>query len=318
MKFFQKFKESWSAVRWKMLVIFAFFSVISTILVASAAAAVLNLVIRRADANVIEERINGVVDSCNRITPFLLERVAACRPPASKLPVLGKYLEAVWPEIQNSVTVLPKGARVATKPGWLDTDSFSGVVVDRGNVEIRSFRSVEREQYLISALVRIRLTDSFLERLSTQTGLEVSSSKPVLMERYRARRGMAGEIEANFIPGSGRPVPVLVSTRNWETGKVEAWTVCRLRPTYSPTIESLNRIGLRKASWISPFVGIAVALALVYGAGLFVSVRLSQRIVAAIDGLSNAAQRVGKGDFSVRRRFTSKINWEFWPHLSTR
>jgi nitrogen fixation/metabolism regulation signal transduction histidine kinase len=27
---------------------------------------------------------------------------------------------------------------------------------------------------------------------------------------------------------------------------------------------------------------------------------LSQRIVAAIDGLSNAAQRVGKGDFSVR------------------
>lgn len=34
--------------------------------------------------------------------------------------------------------------------------------------------------------------------------------------------------------------------------------------------------------------------------GLLVSIRLSQRIVAVIDGLSHAALRVGKGDFSVR------------------
>ena len=76
MKLIQKIKESSSAVRWKMLVIFAFSAVISTILVASGAAAVLNVVIRRANSTLIEERINGVVDSNNRFTPYLLEQVA--------------------------------------------------------------------------------------------------------------------------------------------------------------------------------------------------------------------------------------------------
>lgn len=218
----------------------------------------------------------------------------------SNSPELDEYPAAVWPEGQSSVTVLPKGARAARKPGWLDADSFAGIVVDRGNLEIRSFRSVERERCSMSVLVRVRLTESFLKRLSAQVGLEISGSKPVLLRRYRADRGLAGEIEANFIPGSRRPIPVLVSARNWETGRFEDWAVCQLRPTYMRTVEGLSRMGLRKASWISPFVGIAFGLALVYGAGLLLSVQLSQRIVAAIDGLSNAAQRVGKGDFSVR------------------
>ena len=152
----------------------------------------------------------------------------------------------------------------------------------------------------MSALVRVRLTESFLNRLSTEAGLEISGTKIVPMRRYRAERGLAGEIEANFVPGSRRPVPILVSARNWQTGQFEDWTVCQLRPTYAPTIEGLNRMGLRKASWLSPFGGIPFGLVLVYGAGLLLSVRLSQRIVAAIDGLSSAAQRVGKGDFSVR------------------
>jgi serine phosphatase RsbU (regulator of sigma subunit) len=283
-----------------MLVIFAFFSIISTFLVAAGAIAALNVVVRRENANLIQERLNGVVDSCSRFTPFLLERVAACRPPASNSPVLEEYPAAVWPEGQSSVSVLPKEARAATKPGWLDTGSFAGIVVDRGNLEIRSFRLVEREGCSISALVRVRLTQSFLQRLTTQAGLEISGMKAVPMWRFRAERGMAGEIEANFVPGSGRPIPVLVSARNWETGQIEDWTVCQLRPTYAPTVKGLNRMGLRKASWISPFGGIALGLALVYGVGLLLSVRLSQRIVAAIDGLSSAAQRVGKGDFSTR------------------
>jgi serine phosphatase RsbU (regulator of sigma subunit) len=299
MALFQKVREAWSAVRWKMLVIFAFFSIISTVLVASAALAVLNVVIRRENANLIQERIDGVVDSCNRFTPFLLGQVAACRMPPSNSPVEA-YPAAMWPEIQRSVTVLRREARAAIKPKWLGADSFSGIVVDRGNLEIRSFRLVEREGCSVSVLVRVRLTESFLDRLSTQAGLEISNARPVLLQRYHAKRGLADEIEANFIPGSNQPIPVLVSARDWGSGQAEDWVVGLLRPTYAPTLVGLNRMGLRKASWISPFGGIALGLALIYGAGLLLSVRLSQRIVTVIDGLSNAARRVGKGDFSVR------------------
>ena len=283
-----------------MLVIFAFFSIVSTVLVAAAAIAALNVVVRRENSNLIQERINGVVDSCHRFTPFLLDRIATCRTLTSDSPLLEAYPAAVWPEGQSSVSVLPRGTSVATKPNWLNTASFAGVVIDRGNLEIRSFRSVEREGCSTSVLVQIRLTESFLTRLSTQAGLKISGTRVVPMRRYRAERGLAGEIEANFIPGSGHPVPVLVNARNWQTGELEDWVVCQLRPTYVPTMEGLSRMGLRRVSWVSPFGGIALGLALVYGAGLLLSVRLSQRIVHAIDGLSNAARLVGKGDFSVR------------------
>jgi sigma-B regulation protein RsbU (phosphoserine phosphatase) len=111
---------------------------------------------------------------------------------------------------------------------------------------------------------------------------------------------MASEIEANFVPGSRGPVAVVVIARDWQTGRFESWVVCQVRSSYVRTAEELSRMGLRTASWVSPFGGITVALILVYGCGLLFSIRLSQRIVAVIDALSHAAQQVGKGDFSVR------------------
>lgn len=156
MELFHKVAESWGAVRWKMLVIFAFFSIISTVLVAAAAVAFLNVVVRRENTNLIQERINAMADSYNRLTPFLLERVAGCQTLKSNSPILEEYSTAVWPEAQSSVTALPEGTSAATKPRWLNTGSFSGVIVDQGNLEIRALRFVEREGCLISVLVRVR------------------------------------------------------------------------------------------------------------------------------------------------------------------
>jgi serine phosphatase RsbU (regulator of sigma subunit) len=59
-------------------------------------------------------------------------------------------------------------------------------------------------------------------------------------------------------------------------------------------------MGLRTASWVAQFGAIMLGLVSAYAFGLFLSLRLAQRIVTVIDGLSHAALRVGKGDFSVR------------------
>ena len=124
MEFFHKIAESWGAVRWKMLVIFAFFSIISTVLVAAAAVAFLNVMVRRENTNLIQERISAIADSYNRFAPFLLERVAGCQTLKSNSPILEEYSTALWPETQSSVTALPTGARAATKRRWLDAGSF--------------------------------------------------------------------------------------------------------------------------------------------------------------------------------------------------
>jgi serine phosphatase RsbU (regulator of sigma subunit) len=300
MQFARNVKKSWDEIRWKMLIIFAFFSVLSTILVACFAVLGLNVVVRRESAHVIEERISGMVESGNRLTASLLDRIPGCQMPASNSPLFAEYPGAVWPEAQSLVTVLPQGVTREARPAWLPTGSFAGIVVDRDRLEIRSLRTVERAGCSVTMLLRIPLGESVLESLSRAAALKILSSKAVRLRPYRAQQGMIGEVEANFIPGSRRPVAVVVIARDWLTGRFESWVVCQVRPSYVRTAEDLSRMGLRTASWVFPFGGITVALVLVYGCGLLLSIRLSRRIVAVIDRLSHAAQQVGKGDFSVR------------------
>jgi serine phosphatase RsbU (regulator of sigma subunit) len=302
MRILSKAKDSWGAVRWKMLIIFAFFSVISMILVACFAVAVLNVVIRRESAYLIEERIKVIVDGRKRLTDSQLDRIPACAAPTSNSDRSIGYLDSVWPQSQSLITVLPGAEANGARPIWQDQGSFASIVADQGRLEIRSFQKVEREGCSVTLLARIPLDDSFLEQLSRTAGLQIAESKPRLLRPYRAEQGIRGEIEANFIPGSRRPVPVVVIARNWQTGRLEDWVVCQVRPSYSRTIEDLSHMGLRTASWVSPLGGIALALVIVYSCGLLLSVRLSQRIVGVIDGLSQATLRIGKGDFSVRMK----------------
>src|SRR5215475_11994667 len=116
MKIVHKMKHSLSAVRWKMLVIFAILSLISTVLVGCFAAALLNVVIRRANASLVEERIQAVVDSWTRFTPLLLERVP-CGAGTTKVTLPHSYPVAIWPEGKISVTESPRRVHAATTAG---------------------------------------------------------------------------------------------------------------------------------------------------------------------------------------------------------
>jgi serine phosphatase RsbU (regulator of sigma subunit) len=297
---FQNLKKSWGAVRWKMLVIFVFFSITSMFLVACFSVAVLNVVIRHESANLIEERINGIVDNRKRLTPLLLDQVQGCGTPVSTSPIFAEYLDAVWPGAETLITVRPKEAIDTANPKWLDTGSFAGIVVDRTGLEIRSFSMGKREGCSVTMLLRIPLGESFAKEVASAAGLQVSGNEQKLLHRYGAREQILHNIEADFVPGSSRPVPVIVTARNWKTGLFEDWQLCEVRPSYSRTLEDLSHMGTRTATWVSLLGAIALALLILYALGLLLSVRLSRRIVAVIDGLTHAALQVGKGDFSVR------------------
>jgi serine phosphatase RsbU (regulator of sigma subunit) len=300
MRVLQNVRKFWGTIRWKMLVIFAFFSFTSTFLVGCFSVAVLNVVIRRESTYLIEERINGIVDNRKRLTPFLLDQVRACDTPVSKSSIFTKYLDAVWPGGESSITVLPKGVTSDRRPVWLNTGSFAGIVVDQGSLEIRSFSTGEREGCSVTMLLRIPLGESFAKELATPAGLQVSSGTPKLLRRFAAHEDIRHVIEANIVPGSLRPLAVVVTARNWQTGLFEDWELCKVRPSYRRILEDLSHVGMRTASWVSLLGSIALALVILYAFGLLLSIRLSQRIVRAIDGLSQAALQVGKGDFSVK------------------
>jgi serine phosphatase RsbU (regulator of sigma subunit) len=298
MKIFLKLKRHSGAIRWKMLIIFVFFSVISMSLVGCFAVAVLNVVIRRESAYLVEERIKLVVYQRKELIGSVEGDENACTESRSNSlhPIVDR--DGVWPE--NQVTVLPWMESSKSEHSWDDTDVFAGVVSDRGHLYIQSFHRVEHERCSVVLTARVALDDPFLTQLSNAAGLQVVDTKPALLGFYRAEEGIRGEIEANFVPGSRRPVPIVVIARNWQTGQLEDWVVCQVRPSYSRTIEDLSRMGLRTASWVAPFGAIVLGLVSAYAFGLFLSLRLARRIVSVIDGLSHAALRVGKGDFSVR------------------
>jgi serine phosphatase RsbU (regulator of sigma subunit) len=303
-----KLGKFWATIRWKILIIFSLFSVGSVIMVACFSIAVLNVVIRRESAYLIEERIKIMVESHKSIMDPVLDRVQGCEyaSDSALFTAFTEHLNATWAGSQSSVTILPTGVSHNADPPWLDTPSFAGVVEDQGSSEIRFIRTVKREGCLVRILVRIPLAELFLNQLSSAAGLEIVDVKPIVLSSYRHDGGIAGAIEANFIPGSSRPVPVVVVARNWHTGASESWVICQILPSYSRTIEDLSRMGLRRASWVSPLITIAFTLGLVYACGTFLSLRLSRRIVTVIDTLSHAAHQIGMGDFSVRIRVTGE------------
>jgi serine phosphatase RsbU (regulator of sigma subunit) len=291
----------WAAIRWKILIIFSFFSVISVILVTCLSIAILNVLIRRESAYLVEERIKVIVESRKGVLDPVLDRVKSCEyaSDATLFSVFTEHLNAEWPGSRGIITILPTEMVRGADPAWLNTP-FSGVVEDHGRLEIRFIRRVKRKDCSIRVLVRIPLGDSFLGQLTNAAGLEIVDSRPLKLLEYRRVEGIAGEIEANFMPGSSRAVPVVVVARNWETGLWESWVICQIRPSYSRTIEDLSRMGLRTASWVSPLITIAFTFGLAYACGMWFSLRLSRRIVTVIDTLSHAADRIGMGDFSIR------------------
>jgi nitrogen fixation/metabolism regulation signal transduction histidine kinase len=71
-------EKAWAAIRWKMMIIFSFVSIISVALVICFSITLLNVVIRRESAYLIEERIKIFVESSEAIIDPALDRLEEC------------------------------------------------------------------------------------------------------------------------------------------------------------------------------------------------------------------------------------------------
>src|SRR3981189_2893739 len=162
-------KRSWGAIRSKMLIIFVFFSIISIVLVGCLAVAVLNVVIRRETAYLIEERIKVIGDEQKELIDSVESGAHAC--PESRSDSLQRVgsMDDVWQKSQ--VTVLPWRESGRSENAWHDTGAFAGVVADQGHLEIRSFHKIEHDGCSMMLTTRVALDDPFLKRISNAAGL---------------------------------------------------------------------------------------------------------------------------------------------------
>jgi hypothetical protein len=188
------------AIRWKILIIFSLFSVVSAIAGACFSIAVLNVFIRRESAYPIEERIKVIVESRKSLMDPVLDRVQGCQYAFDSVlfTEFTEHLNATWPGSQSIVTILSTGDLHKGDPLWLDRSSFAGVVEDRGSAEIRFIRIVKREGCFVRILVRIPLGELFLNQLSSAAGLEIVNSKPVMLSPYRRDEGNCWRDRSQF------------------------------------------------------------------------------------------------------------------------
>jgi len=113
-------------------------------------------------------------------------------------------------------------------------------------------------------------------------------------------------MESNFMPGISRPVAVVLSVRNWETGAREDWIAYSVRTSYLGTFEDVARLGSQLANWVWLLAALSLTVLLLDAAGFWMCIRFGRDIATTIDDLSRAARQIAGGNFAWRSPVRSK------------
>jgi serine phosphatase RsbU (regulator of sigma subunit) len=326
-RLFHILRRVWGEVRWKIAAIITFTGS-STIFIACLALAAMNVMVRRESANVVEKQIQVLVQASRSVAPAILNRVGACTSPARDfgwLKPLLAYIEDVFPGGEASLKVEDKkvvrsvlpglGLTGGKTPDWLPETGFTGLVIDRGHIQIRNVVAQQRGACKVTAIFSLPLGSALARRLSSAAGIEVTTPpKPFRVPPSGDRslrvhspdQRILGSIESNFVPGISRPAAVVLSVRDWETGAQEDWIAYSVRATYSGTFEDVARFGSQMANWVWLLGALSFTVLLLDSAGLWMCIRLGHDIATTADDLSRAAGQIAGGNFGWRSPVRSK------------
>jgi serine phosphatase RsbU (regulator of sigma subunit) len=301
----------WGRVRWKMISIISF-TATSAILVACLAVAGLNVMVRRESSNVVEKQIQMLVQTSRSVAPAMLDHAAI---PGALKPLLA-YTDEAFPRAQASLILedragvrsllSPPDSTGAKLPDWLPETGFAGLVVDRGQIEIRDVATQNDGACKVTAVFSMPLGSELAGRLSSAAGRNVTAVSPRPFRVHLASQRVLRTVERNFIPGMSEPTAVVLSVLNWETGAVEDWIAYSVRASYSSTFEDVARLGGQLAGWVWLFTGLVLTVVFLDASGVWMSIRLGSQISTAIDDLSSAARQIATGNFAWRTPVRTK------------
>jgi serine phosphatase RsbU (regulator of sigma subunit) len=305
-------RRAWGRVRWKVVAIITFTGT-STVLIACLAVAALNVVVRRESANVVEKQIQVLVRASQSVAPAILDHAGACTvlpTNSGGLKPLLAYTDEAFPHAQTYVTVesargvqslLPGSAPAGvTHPDWLRDTGFTGLVVDRGQIEIRNFLTQQKGACKVTTIFTLPLGSELAKRMSSADGMNVTTVSPRPFRVHSPSQRVLRTIEGNFLPGISRPTAVVLTVRNWETGVLEDWIAYSVRDSYSSTFKDLARLGRQLANWVWLLTALSLMVLLLDASGVWICIRLGSDIATAIDDLSSGARQIAGGNFAWR------------------
>lgn len=303
-------RRLWGRVRWKIAAIMVFTGA-STILISCSAIAVVNVLVRRESANVVEKQIQILVQASRSVASAILDNTSICTAlpgNSSRLKRLVAYTDEAFPQAEAAVMVegadrpcLLAGANCVAEhlSNGAANDDFTGLVVDHEQLEIRNVVTRREGSCRTSAVFNLPLGTELARRLSSASSMEVAPVSPKPFRVHPGRR-VFQTIEGNFIPGITKPASVVLTVRNSETGALEDWIAYTARPSYSATFEGVARMGSQLANWVVIGTSLALLVMLMDAAGLWMCLRLGGNIAIAMDDLSRAAREIATGNLAWR------------------
>jgi len=302
----------WGRVRSKMVAIIILMGS-STVLFAGLTVVIVNVLVRRESANVAEKQIQTLVQASGSIASSVLDNVDACalgRVNAGGLKPLLAYTSEAFPGARislrtddNSGTqLLPPQTNpsMIAKPDWLDQTSFTGLVVDNGQLEIRNVAKRRKDQCTATAIFQLPLGPELARQLSTAAKLEITPVQPRIFRAHLSTQRIFRSFDANLIPGAVAPVAVVLTVRDWNTGRAQDWIAYTVQPGFSRTFEDISMLGRQRANWVWVLLALSLSVLLLYASGAWIGIRLSRRIVTAIDDLSSGARQIATGNLVYR------------------
>ena len=304
-------RVAWGRVYWKIAAIVAFTGT-STLLIVCLAVAASNAAARRESANVVEKQIQLLVQASRSVAPAILDHAGDCTDPRSHsggLKALLAYTDEAFPQARVSLFVdsphgeqslLPASNRaIIDFPNWLPQTGFAGLVVDRGQIEIRNVLRGARGACKATAIFSLPIGSELARRLSLAASVAVIPVSPKLF-RVHPKERVLRTIEDNFLPGMFRSAAVVLTVRNWQTGVAEDWTAYIVRPSYTSTFDDVAHLGSQLANWVWLLAALSLLVALADAAGVWMSIRLGSNIATVINDLSGAARQIAGGNFAWR------------------
>src|SRR5207302_6896351 len=102
----------------------------------------------------------------------------------------------------------------------------------------------------VTAIFTLPLGPALATRLSSASGMKVSSVPPRRFRVHSPGQRVFATLETNFLPGTSSSLAVVLSVRNWRTGIPEDWMAYEVLPRYSAIFEDLTRLGRQMANWV--------------------------------------------------------------------
>jgi serine phosphatase RsbU (regulator of sigma subunit) len=307
----QTLRRAWGRVRWKMAAIIIFTGT-SSILIACLAVAALNVMVRRESSNIVEKQIQLLVQASRPVAPAILDHIDVCMGSLAQSAVLHPlvaYTDEAFPQARTSVAVdgtmrlkpllATQGSAIVKHPDWLPETGFSGLVVDRGQLEIRNVVMQHRGACNVTAVFSLPLGSELAKRLSSAGGMAVKTVSPKPFRAHPKHRVLR-TIEGNFLPGISERAAVVLTVRNWETGVPEDWVAYSVQPSYASTFEDVARLGSQMANWVWLLAALSLTVLLLDASGIWMCVRFGSEIATTVDDLSSAARQIAGGNFGWR------------------